>query len=122
MPYGFGLSYTSFAFSGLSVKRDESGLTASVTVTNTGEREGDEIVQLYVGYPDSAVDRPLRQLRGFERVSLRSGESKLVTIACPAEKLKYYEPTTREWILENGPICVSVGSSEAEQDLISVTV
>ena len=122
VPYGFGLSYTSFAFSGLSVKRDESGLTASVTVTNTGEREGDEIVQLYVGYPDSAVDRPLRQLRGFERVSLRSGESKLVTIACPAEKLKYYEPTTREWILENGPICVSVGSSEAEQDLISVTV
>lgn len=122
VPYGFGLSYTSFTFSGLSVKRDESGLTVSVTVTNTGEREGDEIVQLYVGYPESAVDRPLRQLRGFARVSLRPGESKLVTIACPAEKLKYYGPPTREWILENGPICVSVGSSEAEQDLISVTV
>lgn len=119
VPYGFGLSYTSFAYSNLRAEKTENGITATVTVSNTGDRAGDEVVQLYLGYPESAVDRPIRQLRGFERVSLAPGEKKDVAIFCPIDKLKYYEASTRKWILENTDIQVSVGPSSKTDDLIS---
>lgn len=122
IPYGFGLSYTSYAFSNLRAELTQEELHTTVTVSNIGKRSGDAVVQLYVGYPESVVDRPIRQLRGFARIALQPGERRDMTLCCPAEKLKYYEPSTREWIFEDTPIQVSVGSSSAPEDLITVTV
>ncbi len=97
-------------------------LVARCTVKNTGERAGDEVVQLYVGCPESAVDRPLRQLKGFRRVSLQPGESKPVEIRVPLEKLKWYDPVHREWKLEDTVYTVYTGSSEALEDLQSAAI
>ena len=80
-------------------------------------RAGDEVVQLYVGCENSAVDRPLRQLKGFARVHLEAGESKPVEIRVPLEKLKWYDPAHREWKLEHTEYTVYTGSSEALKDL-----
>ena len=117
VPYGFGLSYTDFAFSVPEVRQEGCELVARTVVTNTGDREGDEVVQLYVGCDSTAVDRPLRQLKGFARVSLAPGESRPVEIRVPLEKLKWYDPAHREWKLEKTDYIVYVGSSEALEDL-----
>ena len=90
---------------------------ARLSVKNTGSRAGDEVVQLYVGCELSAVDRPLRQLKGFARVHLEAGESKPVEIRVPLEKLKWYDPAHREWKLEHTEYTVYTGSSEALKDL-----
>ena len=86
-------------------------------VKNTGDRDGDEVVQVYVGFEHSAVDRPVKQLRGFQRVSLKAGEEKVVEIVTPLEKLKWYNPVYREWQLEHMEYPIYVGSSSAEEDL-----
>ena len=122
VPYGFGLSYTTFKFSAPEAVKEGEELVARLSVTNTGSRAGDEVVQLYVGCPNSAVDRPLQQLKGFRRVSLQPGETKAVEIRVPLEKLKWYDPVHREWKLENTEYTVFTGSSEAPEDLQSVTI
>ena len=68
----------------------------TANVKNTGKMDGDEVVQLYVGFENSAVDRPVKQLRGFQRISLKAGEEKKVTVSTPLEKLKWYNPVYRE--------------------------
>ena len=122
VPYGFGLSYTSFSFDAPSAKVEGDELVASVKVTNTGDRDGAEVVQLYVGFENSKVDRPIRQLRGFEKVFLKAGESKEVTVKTPLEKLKYYNPVERTWVLENMEYPVFLGSSEALEDLTKTSI
>lgn len=122
VPYGFGLSYTTFEFSAPEVSREGNELVARLSVKNTGKRAGDEVVQLYVGCEKSAVDRPLRQLKGFTRVSLEAGESKPVEIRVPLEKLKWYDPVHREWKLEKTEYTVYTGSSEALKDLQSAVI
>ena len=117
VPYGFGLSYTTFEFTAPEVSGEGNELVARLAVKNTGSRAGDEVVQLYVGCEKSAVDRPLRQLKGFARVSLEPGESKPVEIRVPLEKLKWYDPVRREWKLEKTEYTVYTGSSEALKDL-----
>ena len=117
VPYGFGLSYTSFDITAPVVSVEEEDLVARVSVSNTGNRDGDEVVQMYVGCENSAVDRPLRQLKGFARVSLRAGETRPVEIRVPLEKLKWYNPVHREWKMENADYIVYTGSSEALEDL-----
>lgn len=121
-PYGFGLSYTRFAYENLVAYADESALIASVTVSNVGDRAGDEVVQLYVGFENSAVDRPVKQLRGFQRVHLEPGESKTVSISVPLEKLKYYDPVHRHWILEHVRHSVFMGSSSDNNDLLQTSI
>ncbi len=122
VPYGFGLSYTTFAFTAPEVSREGEDLVARLSVTNTGSRPGDEVVQLYVGCTYSAVDRPLRQLKGFARVSLQPGETRPVEIRVPLEKLKWYDPVHREWKLEDTDYTVYTGSSEALEDLLSAEI
>ena len=117
VPYGFGLSYTRFEQSAPALKVDGDRLVATVCVKNTGDRAGDEVVQLYAGYENSRIDRPLRQLCGFARVSLEPGEEKAVEIAVPLEKLKWYDPVHREWKLEAMEYTFYAGSSEALEDL-----
>ena len=122
IPYGFGLSYTTFEFTSPELSVADDQLVARLSVKNTGSREGDEVVQLYVGCEKSTVDRPLRQLKGFVRISLRPGETKPVEIRVPLEKLKWYDPVHRQWKLEKTEYTVYTGSSEALEDLKSAKI
>lgn len=121
-PFGFGLSYTTFAFSHLRLDRAEIGpedtLLVSVEVTNTGSLAGTEVAQLYVGYPGSAVDRPVKELKGFAKVRLAPGETQTVTFALPARRLAYYDESRRQWVVEPIRHTVFVGSSSAPEDLL----
>lgn len=117
-PYGYGLSYTTFTYTGACVETENEELLARCRVKNTGKRDGEEVVQLYVGFRNSKVDRPVKQLRGFKRVKLEAGEEKEVVIRCPLEKLTWYNPITRTWDLENMSYEIYLGSSSADEDLI----
>lgn len=117
-PFGFGLSYTEFAQDSITVELEREQIVASVKVTNTGARQGDQVVQLYIGFDNSAVEREHKLLKGFERVSLNAGESRRITIKCPFDKIKYYDPETNSWILEKMEYQVYLGSSSNEDDLI----
>lgn len=113
-PFGFGLSYTSFAIDGLDVQPQavEPGgkVRVTVTVTNTGTREGEEVVQCYVQDCVSRRTRPVRELKGFERLALQPGESRRVTFELGMDELGYYGPGGK-WVLEPGDFKVWVGSS-----------
>jgi len=117
-PFGYGLSYTTFRYDRLRVSRDtlrgDDSLTVAVDVTNTGARGGDEVVQLYVRYPHSAVPRPRRDLRGFRRVTLGPGESRTITFPLTASAFRYWDADAHRWALENGPVVVEVGASSGD--------
>jgi beta-glucosidase len=113
-PFGFGLSYTSFAYSGLTVTPD--GLTASFTVKNTGARAGDEIAEVYVRLPQSA-DEPFEKLVGFERVSLAAGENKTVTVPIRPLYLEVFSTEKNGWERLAGEYRFEVGGSSAELPL-----
>jgi beta-glucosidase len=88
-----------------------------VDVTNTGSRAGDEVVQLYVRYPESKVDRPLKQLRGFQRITLTPGETRAVALRLSAADLAYWDVARHAWTVEPGRVEVMVGPSSADADL-----
>jgi len=113
-PFGFGLSYTTFAYSKLHVPKTMSGdarAIVSAVVRNTGARKGAEVVQMYVADPSAMVDRPVRELKGFERVELAPGESKTVTFQIDRRALSFYNTETHGWIAQPGRFEVFVGSS-----------
>ena len=109
-PFGYGLSYTTFEYSGL--KADETGVT--LTVTNTGSAAGAEIVQLYVAKPDAKVFRPEQELKGFAKVSLAPGESKTVAIALDDKAFRYWNVKTNAWEVEGGSYQLRVGASSVD--------
>jgi beta-glucosidase len=117
-PYGFGLSYTTFDVSGASFDVRGDSVVGRCTVKNIGGREGAEVIQLYICFKNSAVDRPVKLLRGFKRVSLKPGESTAVEISCPVEKLKWYNPKTAVFELEHMSYEAYIGTSASEQDLL----
>lgn len=119
-PYGFGLSYTTFDIKGASCQADNDVITSQVQVTNTGDMAGDEVIQLYVGKEDSAIDRPVRALKGFRRVSLQPGETKTVTITTPVSKLEYYCENDNVWKLEKGKYQAYVGNALNDEHLTKV--
>ena len=120
-PFGYGLSYTTFSYAGLatSAARLKPGapISVSVDVTNKGARAGDEVVQLYVRYPESKVARPRKQLRGFQRVEIASGATRTVTLDLSAEDLAYWSPEKHAWVVEPGKVDLLVGPSSADADL-----
>ena len=120
-PFGFGLSYTTFAYSNLRTSaaslNAKGSIDVSVDVKNTGARAGDEVVQLYVKHIGSAVDRPGKELRGFKRVPLRAGETKTVTLTLPASRLAYWDVAGKKWVVENDKVQLMVGSSSADSKL-----
>jgi len=113
--FGFGLSYTSFAYSHLRLSTTtlKEGATAmvSVEVKNTGSRAGDEVVQMYVSHEGSGVARPVEELRGFARVSLKPGEMKTVTLPLAAKALAYWDEKTKAFVVEKDRVEVKVGGS-----------
>lgn len=124
-PFGHGLSYTTFAYSNLrlSAQRitDQDTLTATVTVTNTGSRAGKTVVQLYVGDPVSSVFRPVRELKGFEKVELQPGESKEVTFTLGKRAFAYWNTQLHDWYVESGDFTIEIGQSSRHID-VSATV
>ena len=109
-PFGYGLSYTSFAYSDLNA--DENGV--SLTVTNTGSCAGAEVVQLYVAKPDAKIFRPAKELKGFVKVQLEAGESKTVTIPLDDKAFRYWNVATDRWEVEGGSYQLLVGASSAD--------
>jgi beta-glucosidase len=116
-PFGHGLSYTTFSYSAprLSAARvaASASLTVSVDVTNTGTRDGDEVVQLYVRDDVASVTRPVRELRGFERITLRPGETRTVTFTIGPDDLAMYD-LRMDRVVEHGTFTVWVGTSSAD--------
>ncbi|PWN06600.1 glycoside hydrolase family 3 C-terminal domain-containing protein [Rhodohalobacter mucosus] len=113
-PFGFGLSYTTFELSDLNVAREDGTLLVQATVTNTGDRTGAEVVQVYVHHRDPSVERPMRELKGFEKVELEPGVSAIVTIELEESAFQYYHPEELEWVLEPGEYEIQVGSSSRD--------
>ena len=109
-PFGYGLSYTRFAYSGLSVEKDR----VTLTVTNTGTRAGSEIVQLYLAKPDSMVYRPARELKSFARVTLAPGEARQVELPLEEKAFRFWNSAAGRWETEGGAYQVLVGASAAD--------
>jgi beta-glucosidase len=116
-PFGFGLSYTTFKLSNLKTSSPQLAkdgtVKVSVDVTNTGSRAGDEVVQLYVKYPGSKVERPRQQLAGFQRVTVQPGATKTVEIALPASRLAYWDVKLLSFRVEPGSVGLLIGDSSA---------
>ena len=109
-PFGFGLSYTSFEYSDIKVTDDK----VSFTIKNTGNCDGAEVAQLYVGLPDAKVFRPEKELKGFAKVYLKAGESKEVSIAFDDKTFRYFNVKTNKWEVEDGNYQIMIGASSAD--------
>ena len=122
-PFGFGLSYTSYAYSNLQIAEPNvttnSNIQATIDIENTGDMAGEEIVQLYVGFKNSAVDRPVKLLRAFDKVTLQAGEKKAVPLQVSAQDLAWYNPETQKWEIEVMDYELYVGGSSASTDLLT---
>jgi beta-glucosidase len=120
-PFGHGLSYTTFKYSGLTVTPalmpDNGVVTVAFDLTNTGKREGAEVAQLYVGDGHAPVPRPMKELKGFAKVSLKPGEGKRVQISLDRRALSYFDEKTKQWKAEPGDFEVLVGSSAQQIEL-----
>jgi beta-glucosidase len=117
-PFGFGLSYTTFAYTNFAMEPATISPTGSATitvdVTNTGSRAGDEVVQLYAHDAFASVPRPLKELRGFRRIHLEPGESQSVAFTLAAKDLAFWDVTSHAWRVEDGLFDIAVGSSSAD--------
>ncbi len=124
--FGFGLSYTTFAVKNLGLDRSTAGaddvVTACVDVSNTGDRAGEVVVQLYAGFPDAGIDRPSRELKGFSKLHLEPGETRPVSIALPVRKLSYYDVEGSAWVVTPGAYQVLVGLSSRPADLLEAKI
>jgi beta-glucosidase len=119
-PFGFGLSYTTFTYSALRLSAATlakgGSVTVSVDVTNTGTRDGDEVVQLYVSYPTTTgVPRPLKQLQGFQRVTVPAGQTKTVALNLTYAQLGYWDATAKAFAVQPGTVHLMVGGSSVDK-------
>lgn len=114
-PFGYGLSYTTFDYQKIeSIQQDDEHVTVKVLVKNTGSRDGEEVVQLYASYPDSKVERPMKQLRAFTRVPITAGEVKEVVLTIPKIDFGYWNEAQDKFVVEPGKVRLLVGASSAD--------
>ena len=123
-PFGYGLSYTDFSYTDFALDRTklnkENKITATVKVTNTGRRAGDEVVQFYIRDVEGTVARPVKELKHFERVSLKPGESKTVEFSITPDKLKFYDYNL-DYVAEPGTFEVMVGPDSRDVQTLKFT-
>jgi beta-glucosidase len=119
-PFGHGLDYTSFAYSSLVVASSASSVDIELTVTNTGDRAGHEVVQLYVADLESSVQRPVQELRAFEKLRLEPGESRRVRLQLTDRDFAFWHPRVQRWVVEGGEFELRIGSSSRDIRLRAV--
>ncbi|MEL6556926.1 MAG: fibronectin type III-like domain-contianing protein [Bacteroidota bacterium] len=121
-PFGYGLSYTSYTYDSISILNNDlteaDQLEASVIVTNTGSVTGEEVVQLYVGFESSTIDRPKKLLKGFQKVKLEPGQSKRIRFSVSASDLAWYNEDVKKWEVEKMDYELFIGSSSANSALL----
>jgi beta-glucosidase len=121
--FGFGLSYTTFKYNQPHLEKENicinESTNVSVEVTNTGKTAGDEIVQMYIRDKVSSVTRPVKELKGFQRISLKPGETKTVTLEITPEKLAFHNVDIK-FVVEPGEFEIMIGSSSRDEDLTKV--
>ena len=124
-PFGYGLTYTTFDYSGVALSSNamsaDGSVEASVMVTNTGKKDGDEIVQLYIHDQAASVARPVKELKGFQRVHLKAGETRKVTFLITREQLEYYNAEGQR-VLEPGTFDVMIGSDSRRVSSVKLNV
>ncbi len=124
-PFGYGLSYTTFAYENLRLSQDtiarDSSVDVRVDVINTGDRAGDEVVQLYIRDDVSSVTRPVKELKGFARISLQPSERQTVTLTLTPEHLSMFD-RAMNWTVEPGTFTIMVGTNSADLQTITLTV
>ena len=114
-PFGYGLSYTTFDYQQIkSVKQSKDKVTVTVLVKNSGSRDGEEVVQLYASYPESKVERPMKQLRAFSKVPIAAGETKEVVLDIPKEDFAYWDEAQEKFVVEPGKVKLLIGASSAD--------
>ncbi|MFX1572757.1 MAG: beta-glucosidase [Promethearchaeota archaeon] len=117
--FGFGLSYTTFSYGNLQVEVKDEKVIATVDIKNTGKVAGDEVVQLYIGFEESQIDRPLKLLKGFSRVHLEPNETETVKIEVPIKNLAWYNPESKSWEIEYINYTLYMGGSSRAKDLLT---
>lgn len=126
-PFGYGLSYTTFDYSNLNTDKETydqaDTIQATFTLTNTGDREGAEVAQLYVSDPVCSVMRPVKELKGFKKVFLKPGESRRITLDIPVSSLAFYSEAQSQFVVEPGEFILQLGASVSDiKQRISVEV
>lgn len=124
-PFGYGLSYTTFSYGPLRLDKtqaqgENATITASVKLTNTGKYEGEEVVQLYIGDPAASISRPIKELKGFQKISLKPGESREVSFIITTEALRFYN-SALEHVWEPGQFNIYVGTNSRDVQSAQVT-
>ncbi|MCQ2237013.1 MAG: fibronectin type III-like domain-contianing protein, partial [Bacteroidales bacterium] len=123
-PFGYGLSYTTFEYSDITLSANamtvDGTIKAKVTVKNTGDYDGVEIVQLYIRDPQASVSRPVKELKDFKRVDLKKGEQKDVEFTITPDKLKFYNYNL-EYVLEPGAFDLMIGANSSDKALKKTT-
>jgi len=114
-PFGHGLSYTTFEYSDLKVTPTSSAsATVSIDITNTGDRTGDEVVQIYISDEYASIVRPVKELKGFQRISLKPGEKQRLTFTLDKDAFAFYDENSDKWVVEPGDFTIMAGSSSTD--------
>ena len=117
-PFGYGLSYTTFGYDNLKLSKKKllpgGSVTASVDITNTGKRTGEEVVELYIHDPKPQIDKPVRELKGFAKVALKPGETKTVQFTVQPRALAYFDTPGHQWKADAGDYEIQVGASSRD--------
>jgi len=117
-PFGFGLSYTNFTYDNLNIDKekitDDDKIKVSIDITNTGKIEGKEVVQLYVQDVNPSIERPIKELKGFKKIKLISGQKKTIVFELNKDDLAFYNPIENSWVVEEGTFKILIGSSSRD--------
>ena len=115
-PFGFGLSYTQFELENACVTCDDKAITVQIDVKNIGDVDGEEVVQVYISSNNTDVDRPVKLLKGFKRIAVKTNSVESVKIDIPLDEIKFYSPETGDWVLDkNYSVLVGTSSKNAKK-------